>query len=334
MLNYEEFKEIIAQKITDYMPPQFQDCQVEVNSVSKVNHTLDGLHVFPQHVGDMSVTPSIYINDLYERYIDSENLEQVLNYAADRIEQGFEQVPNTSHLLDFDHAKDNIFMQVVNSEQNKELLETLPHREFQDLSIIYRWLVNKDKEGIASIIVTNNLAAQLGMQEEQLHALAEVNTKVLLPPTIRSMQEVIFEILTKDGMPQELAEMMMQETTDDREMYVISNEQGINGAASMLYEEGLHDLAMKLESDLYILPSSLHEVIAVSTTAGDPNELAKMVADINMDQVSIEERLSNQVYHYDKELRTLSLATNTPNKRLDGVVAEPTLAFNSKQQSR
>lgn len=49
------------------------------------------------------------------------------------------------------------------------------------------------------------------------------------------------------------------------EQYVISNNKGINGAVSMLYEDGLHDLAEKLGSDLYIMPSSIHEVIAVST---------------------------------------------------------------------
>ena len=102
----------------------------------------------------------------------------------------------------------------------------------------------------------------------------------------------------------------------------------------MLYEEGLHGLAEKLGSDLYIMPSSIHEVIAVSANMGDPNELAEMVAEINMDQVSLDERLSNQVYHYDKDLRKLSLATDTPNKRLDGLVAEANLIYDSKNQSR
>ena len=81
------------------------------------------------------------------------------------------------------------------------------------------------------------------------------------------------------------------------------------------------------------MPYSLHEVIAVSTSMGDPNELAQMVAEINMDQVALIE-LSNQVYHYDKDLRKISLATNTPNKRLDGIVAEPKLIYNREEQSR
>ena len=67
------------------------------------------------------------------------------------------------------------------------------------------------------------------------------------------------------------------------------------------------------------MPSSIHEVIAVSADFGSPDELAEMVYEINMDQVDINDRLSNQVYCYDKELRTLRLATDTINKSLDDV---------------
>ena len=114
-------------------------------------------------------------------------------------------------------------------------------------------------------------------------------------------------------------------------MYVISNSTGINGAVSMLYENELHKLANQMEDDLYVLPSSIHEVIAVPASMGNPNELAEMVSEINMNQVALEERLSNQVYHYDKDLRKLSLATNTPNLRLDGIVAEPPMVYETKQ---
>ena len=38
-----------------------------------------------------------------------------------------------------------------------------------------------------------------------------------------------------------------------------------------------------------------------------------------MEQVDIDDRLSNQVYCYDKDLRTLRLATDTINKSLDDV---------------
>lgn len=99
----------------------------------------------------------------------------------------------------------------------------------------------------------------------------------------------------------------------------------------MLYEDKLHSLSMKLEDDLYILPSSIHEVLAVPASMGTPESLAEMVSEVNMNEVSLDERLSNQVYHYDKDLRKLSLATDTPNKRLDGIVSEPPMVYETKQ---
>ena len=52
----------------------------------------------------------------------------------------------------------------------------------------------------------------------------------------------------RDGMPQEIAEMMIAEIPPEQTMWVITNEKGINGAASMLYENELHELAESLLS--------------------------------------------------------------------------------------
>ena len=48
-----------------------------------------------------------------------------------------------------------------------------------------------------------------------------------------------------------------------------------------------------------------------------PLELADMVEEINQMEVEIGDRLSNQVYHYDRTTRKVTMATDTPNKSLD-----------------
>ena len=96
---------------------------------------------------------------------------------------------------------------------------------------------------------------------------------------------------------------MIREVPPEQTLWIISNNRGIDGAVSLLYENELHELAENLESDLYILPSSVHEVLAVSTELTEPEELAQMVAEVNMQKVALEERLSNQVYHYDKPFK-------------------------------
>ena len=320
MMNYELFKEVVMEKFKDYMSEEFKDYELVMTPVEKVNQVKDGIHLVA--VGDKTIiSPTLYINDIYEHYKENEDLNESIRLAAENMERAFKDRPFEKEMLDFDSAKDNIVFQLVNTEQNKEMLKGVPNRPFQDLSIIYRWVVSVDESGIASAVVRNNLAEKLGLSEEQLFNLAVENTRRLLPPTVRSMNDVIKEMFLKDGMPPEMAEMMIGEMPNEEMLWVISNERGLNGAISMLYEDKLHTLAEELGADLYIMPSSIHETIAVSAEFGDPYQLAEMVTEINMDQVSLDERLSNQVYHYDKDLRKLSLATDTPNKRLDGIVA-------------
>ena len=238
---------------------------------------------------------------MYKKYQNCGDLEETLMAACDFMERAYEQAP----VVDVDSimrdANEKIVFQLINTEQNKTFLEQVPHREFQDLSIVYKVIISADKDAVQSSKITNEFAKRLGMSEEQLFKCAD---------------------------------MMIAEIPPEQTMWVISNENGINGAASMLYENELHELAESLESDLYILPSSVHEVIAVSSDMGSPEMLAQMVVEVNMQEVSLDERLSNQVYHYDKDLRKLTLATDTPNKRLDGIVAEPLLVYDAKEKSR
>ncbi len=327
MMNYEIFKEVVAEKFLDYMPEQYQGMRLRVEPVNKVNKVLDGITLVGSGAG-RSVSPTLYINHMYEHYLETENLQEVLQSAARRMDMAFKEMPEVGD-VNLESAKDNIVFQVINTLQNEDMLRDMPHREFQDLSIIYRWVVKVDENGIQSSAIRNNLAEQLGMNEEQLFKCAVENTRRIFPPTVKSMNDVIREMFISDGMPAEVADMMIGEMPEDKMMWVISNDRGINGAGSMLYEDNLHKLAMKLETDLYILPSSVHECIAVSTNVGDPYELAEMVSEINMGQVALEDRLSNQVYHYDKDARRLTLATDTPNKRLDGMVAEAQLIYDN-----
>lgn len=327
MMNYEIFKEVVAEKFMEYMPEQYQGMRLRVEPVNKVNKVLDGITLVGSGAG-RSVSPTLYINHMYEHYLETENLQEVLQSAARRMDMAFKEMPEVGD-VNLESAKDNIVFQVINTLQNEDMLRDMPHREFQDLSIIYRWVVKVDENGIQSSAIRNNLAEQLGMNEEQLFKCAVENTRHIFPPTVKSMNDVIREMFISDGMPAEVADMMIGEMPEDKMMWVISNDRGINGAGSMLYEDNLHKLAMKLETDLYILPSSVHECIAVSTNVGDPYELAEMVSEINMGQVALEDRLSNQVYHYDKDARRLTLATDTPNKRLDGMVAEAQLIYDN-----
>lgn len=334
MMNYEIFKEVVAEKMPSYLPGELKGREVMIHPVDKINQTVDGL-ILKMDGENEKVSPTIYLNDMYEHYKQFGDLQLTLQTVGEAMLKSMAKGVEVQQGLNFDNPEEKIVFQLINTEQNKDMLAHVPHREWKDLSIIYRLVTNVDKDGIESAVVRDGLAEKLGFTEEQLFKHAVENTRNIFPPTVRSMNDVMKEIFMADGMPMEAVEMILGEVPADRMMYVISNDRGINGAISMLYEDQLHTLAEQLGTDLYILPSSIHETIAVSVDMGDPEELAQMVSEINMDQVSLQERLSNQVYHYDKDLRVLSMATDTPNKRLDGMaVAEPALIYEAKDMGR
>lgn len=328
MMDYEIFKEVVKEGFLSFMPKSYQDMEVRVTPVDKVNRKLDGLSLLAQDEESM-ISPTLYINDMYEKYSKTGDLQETLRESAEAMDEAFREAELPQ--LDISMAKDNVIFQLVNTMQNEDMLKNLPHRDFQDLSIIYRWVVDVEQQGLSSVVINNNVAESLGMGEEQLFKAAAENTRRILPPVVLSMNEVMRDMFVADGMPEELADLMIGEQEPETTLWVISNERKIDGAASMLYEDKLHNLAERVGTDLYILPSSVHEVIAVSVEMGEPEELARMVSEVNMDQVDLSERLSNQVYHYDKDLRKITLATDTPNKRLDGVVAEQGLVYEAKQ---
>lgn len=294
MMNYVDFKEEIKNRFIEYMPEGMQDMKAYIRQIAKINIILDGLVIYGED-DNTQVSPVIYLDTLYDYYMESGSLEETLRKGASIMLGAMEKNINVP---DIPNVRENIVFQVINTMQNQQLLANLPNRPFHDLSIIYRYIVGRDNNNTFSTVINNSLAEHMGLSEDDLFRLAEKNTRRILPPSIKSMNDLF------TGIPL------------DQIMWVISNETGINGATSILYEDELYKLAESLKSDLYILPSSIHECIAVSADIGDPEELACMVAEINANQVDIEERLSNQVYHFDKNLRVLTLATDTPNKSL------------------
>lgn len=310
VMNYEEFKEVVKNKLMGYMPKKFKGMKLEVVSVPKVNMILDGIVLKEK---GKSVSPVLYINDMYRTYQNCGDLEATLLEGCDFLEEAYETPFTDLNVRDVkENVNEKIVFCLINTEQNKALLEQVPHRGYLDLSIVYRIVVSVDRDGVQSTIITNALAASLGMSEEQIYMRAIENTKRIFPPVVRNMHEMLAQLCP-------VGEMLPEMNPDEQIMWIITNNKGINGAASMLYEDVLLALAVRLKSDLYILPSSVHEVIVVpsSEDLNNPDDLAQMVWEINMQQVALDERLSNQVYFFKKDTRKITLATATPFKRLD-----------------
>lgn len=307
MMNYENFKEIVMEKFMDYMPEKCRGMELAIIPVKKVNVVLDGLII--RGIGE-NISPIIYVDEMYKKYQDCGNLEQCIMEHCNAMARAIAKMPAVSMDSILKDAKEKIVFQIINTQLNRAMLDKVPHRQFMDISIIYKIVINEEQRGIQSMEVTDRLAGLLGMNEEQLFKCAVENTKRIFPTTVRNLSDVLKDMCLNYGVTDDDIGMILDERMADQAMWVISNTVCNNGAANMLYENVLHELAEKLGSNLYILPSSVHEVIAVPTELGGPGELAELVDQANMQCVSPTERLSNHVYYYDRDLRKLTLATD------------------------
>lgn len=195
--------------------------------------------------------------------------------------------------------KEQIIFRFINTEYYEEFLNYVPHREFHDLSIVY-YELGQDKR--RATLITNQAADEQDLSEQELYELAMKNTKEWSSPTVKKMSALL----------KEFDEEIKDESPEEQEIYIITNEYNQFGAVSILYEDTLDKVAQIAGTDLYLLPSSEHEFLAITVNGQWPlDELQRLVYHVNMTQVDPKERLSNQVYHYDMTTKEITQATHS-----------------------
>ena len=302
MMNYEEFKNEIIENIKEHLSSGHDDVTVTINDVVKNNDRhLDGLMIRDESV---NISPTIYLNNFYEEYVDGADMDEILDkiagiYEANVIDHDFD----LSAVTDFEAAKDRIVARVVNAGYNSELLANRPHILMDDLAITYHIDLGHKGDGAMSTAITNALAEQFGVTAEDLHKIALANIDMNNKSVFKGMTEVMMEMVGAE-IP---VDAMLNNGKE--QMYVLSNESKMNGAAAILDTKMMDSIAEKLDGDYYILPSSIHETLVVPMgSEADRETLESMVRDVNATQLAPEEKLSDHVYVYDSQEHTVMRA--------------------------
>lgn len=210
--------------------------------------------------------------------------------------------------------KENIIFSIINTEHYAYFLPYVPCRQFEDLSVVY---YEHDKENSLYRLIGNLDMAYNKMTEEELYELAKENTRRIMPPVVQSMSQAIIELSEENNEELDIKTREELEKTEEL-MYLITNEQRIRGATSILYSDVMEEVSEKLGGDIYLIPSSVNEIIAVSkNNVPSVEELQEQVHFTNLLRVELGERLSNQVYEYDATTKLIRQATFSPYTKLN-----------------
>lgn len=294
-MTYEKFKDAILTELIGYFPP---DTTISIQSIPRNNQQhMDGLTILES---GFNVAPILYLEDYYEKLQDGVSFKEVLGQLRDTyFRYRPEENMDLSILEDFSYIRGRIVYKLIHYERNRDLLSQVPHIPFLDLAIVFYCLISAEPEGNASILIHNNLMELWNVKCRQLFLLARKNTPALMEYDCSRMSDLLRKM-----MPQEATGEWLSEPFP---MYVLSNRQGFYGAACLLYDKLLENLSAEFESDFYIIPSSIHEVILIPAIEGIEREsLDQMVRDVNATHLSPDEILSDHVYYYDRQTRKLS----------------------------
>ncbi|MFV0464963.1 MAG: DUF5688 family protein [Lachnospiraceae bacterium] len=303
-LSYENFCQNTLTNLKEQLDSSFS---VSIAKIEKNNHIiLDGLTIQNSSV---NISPTFYLNYYYEDYTNGANIEDI---AADILKSYHSRKKSENMDLDFftdfEQLKDKVVFKLVNYNQNMDLLQKIPHIRFLDLAVVFYYLIHDNSAGNATILIRNNHMQMWGASPETLYGLAFANTPHLLSSDLKNMSDVLSELMGSENISPEDDVMDINTEVTAYPMHVLSNQYKFYGAASILYPDLLKNFANEMDSDLYILPSSIHEVILIPAEYGcNIEELNQMVQDVNATQVAPEEILSDHVYLFSKKKSEITM---------------------------
>ena len=304
-MNFEEFINTIKDTIKDYLPEEYKDAEVNLLENRKLNTHYTGLTVTRK--GD-TLAPTINLNALFENY--GQQTENNLASVMEEVASVIQHTPgkfDIGRVMDYDRVKKNLFMKLSAAEKNADVLEHTPHITKEDLALTFHIMLDQGEKGTATTMITDKMMDAYGVDLEKLYQDALHNSPVIAPAQIENMGEVLERMMLEDmkaaGAPAEVIQEMekdLQETSRDNPMTVITNNRSTDGAAAIFYPGVMDQVGERLNGDYFILPSSVHEILVVPDDGNISfRELTDMVKEVNRTQVAPEDRLSDQVYHYD-----------------------------------
>lgn len=274
------------------------ECEVQFRDVEKNNGLI--LKAIIIREPGKAVSPTIYIDEMLAQLtsgdIDIREAAQriVSTYRECQGKGDFEKIVS---IISRQSILKGVTYQLINAEKNEDRLAGIPHKRFLDLAVVYRVIVSEGEIGTFSFLISNGLMEHWGLDEKKLDVMAWQNTEWQGFRTV-SMESILAEITGE----------LEDETNTGCLMWVLTNTKKLNGAVVMLYPEVFKGLADEIRSDLYVLPSSIHEVIAIPDSGLEPEELKSMVCAVNSSEVSKDEFLSGNVYKYIRTENRLVIA--------------------------
>ena len=263
------------------------------------------LHGFSlkQEMQDFSISPVIYLESVnaYKNMQPSD--------TAQAIDRMMHEISVSVHVDNFNIdclEPSKVFYKVYSAEMNKDFIDNPLCKVDLGLAFIPYFLVSSDSCGISSARITKELYDTCDSLHDLSFEAIKENTVQLFPAVQKSLSQVLSSIFSGDAPDTELC------AGKDIVINVYTNNVGVNGAASALFQKEMLD---DFERGIMI-PSSIHEFIAIGWD-GTTEALctaADMLKEVNECAVEEDEILSYNILYFDRDKEIKRWENGTSSK--------------------
>ncbi|MBQ9886508.1 MAG: hypothetical protein IJM37_06600 [Lachnospiraceae bacterium] len=325
-MDYNDFLNYLISHLNDY----FKDsATIACHKILKNNDVYYDALMARSDTSNISAT--IYVNRYFEQYGKGRHINEILKEIKEIFEKNINQKIDLSYLSDFSNLESQIAIKLINYESNAKLLSLVPHILFHDLALVFYIIINTPPFTNSTVLIHNYHLDKWQINIDVLYHAARKNTPSLLGYEIIDMDDIIKEFMIQDikesiyskryradyiinnELISRFADDVLRDLNDyipKKTIFVLTGKNRTNGACFIIYPEILERFAANWNCDIYILPSSIHEVILIpATLSPSASELGEMVREINKTEVAPTERLSDNVYLYSFADKAVNLVT-------------------------
>ena len=292
-MSYEEFKKRLLGMLRERLRDSIKS---EIIPVNKNNGTMKETVGIENGIDGLK--PLVYVESLYDQYCIGADLSACVSFVIG-LYRAMPDLHMEQYFETWEAVKPRITVRIVNWEWNKDELRDIPHKKYMDLAVYCRVILAQNEDGIISTVVKNSMIRYLEIEEKELWEAARNN--------FQKEKYLIRHIDEETGLTGSYLNKLLNLSNQEDETHILTNEYHNNGAVGMMRFDLLDRFAKQKKCNLYILPSSLNEVILIPDR-GDrtPDFLRSLVKKNNKDYPD-EGDLSENIYYYRRGKKQLEI---------------------------
>lgn len=266
--------------------------------------------IFAEH-DDAYEVCSVHVEELYVAYQNGIRLNTIVDYICSDVlhVKSIYVYDKTKELMDYDTAKSRLFVRLINYDRNADILRDVVHKTLGDIVFTVYAIVDENEFGIVSTKVLKSMVKKWDKNEDDIFNEAIKNTYYLTPPRIYKWEGVLCdesyagESFMNDEDICDLDKSFSGNT--------LSTTRKTNGAIAVFLPGVAEKISELLDSDFYMVFTSIHEVMIHSTGSGvDPKDLKLVLQDTLREVTPSSDYLTEKIYKYNRRTHKFECVTD------------------------